>query len=37
MVFATIVKNIVIERYEIAIPTLDEIFIQVIQDQKETE
>lgn len=32
-----IVKNIVIERYEIAIPTLDEIFIQVIQDQKETE
>jgi ABC-2 type transport system ATP-binding protein len=32
-----IVKNIVIERYEIAIPTLDEIFIQVIQDQKGVE
>ena len=28
--------NILIERYEIAIPTLDEIFIQVIQEQEET-
>jgi len=32
-----IVKNIIVERYEIAVPTLDEIFIQVIQDGKETE
>ncbi len=28
--------NILIERYEIAIPTLDEIFIQVIQEQEGT-
>ena len=32
-----LVKNIIIERYEIAIPTLDEIFIQVIQDRQEIE
>jgi ABC-2 type transport system ATP-binding protein len=32
-----IIKNIIVERYEIAVPTLDEIFIQVIQDGKETE
>jgi ABC-2 type transport system ATP-binding protein len=32
-----IVKNIILERYEIAIPTLDEIFIQVIQEGQEIE
>jgi ABC-2 type transport system ATP-binding protein len=32
-----IVKNISIERYEIAVPTLDEIFIQVVQDQVRTD
>ena len=32
-----IAKHIIVERYEIAVPSLDEIFIQVIQDGKETE